>query len=92
MRRFRNPRYAPESLERKLNPSTVSPLPADYSTIDPAATTTDGSSEYWSPSYEDDWVYVASTDPSESPSNPYPDPAPPDDPGGPGYYWSPDYV
>ena len=27
MRRFHNPRYAPESLERKLNPSNVVPVP-----------------------------------------------------------------
>ena len=27
MRRFHNPRYAPESLERKLSPSGVAPVP-----------------------------------------------------------------
>src|SRR4051812_15941408 len=31
MRRFRNPRYAPESLERKLSPSGFAPPPADVS-------------------------------------------------------------
>lgn len=35
MRRFRNPRYAPESLERRLSPSGLaSPLAAEFATLD----------------------------------------------------------
>ena len=40
MRRFRNPRYAPESLERKLSPSGVSlPVTAEFAAICPVAAT-----------------------------------------------------
>lgn len=30
MARFRNPRYAPESLERRLSPSDLAPTPPPY--------------------------------------------------------------
>ena len=33
MGRFRNPRYAPEFLERKLSPSSFAAHPAAYSTV-----------------------------------------------------------
>jgi len=41
MRSFRNPRYAPESLERKLNPSGISPIPVAAEMYVPAATKAD---------------------------------------------------
>jgi hypothetical protein len=69
MKRIRNPRYAPEFLERKLSPSTLATdavAPADYSTTDAVldpATAPDPSSPY--------------------PSDPYPaDPGTPDDGNG----------
>jgi hypothetical protein len=40
MRRFRNPRYAPELLERRLSPSATAPPPADVSTTDTGTTDT----------------------------------------------------
>ena len=40
MRRFRNPRYAPESLERKLSPSGVSlPVTAEFAVFTSARIT-----------------------------------------------------
>jgi hypothetical protein len=40
MRRFRNPRYAPESLERKLSPSGFSyPVAAEFATVAAVETT-----------------------------------------------------
>ncbi len=43
MRRIRNPRYAPEFLERKLSPSDVAAVvpPPLYTTPDPGPTTDD---------------------------------------------------
>jgi hypothetical protein len=49
MRRIRNPRYAPEFLERRLSPSTVSAPTAQYYTptytLQTEPTTPDGSGE-----------------------------------------------
>ena len=39
MRRFHNPRYAPESLERKLSPSGVAPVPVAAHIYVPATQT-----------------------------------------------------
>ncbi len=42
MRRFRNPRYAPEGLERKLNPSGFAlPVTAEYAPADPSTAPTE---------------------------------------------------
>jgi hypothetical protein len=45
MRRFRNPRFAPESLERKLSPSGVAPVPVAAVVYVPSDTTTSTSDD-----------------------------------------------
>lgn len=63
MRKLRNPRYAPEFLERKLSPSTMTVMPTTVS-IAPTTTTTT--------------LTVVSTDPtSTTTSIDYPPPPPP---------------
>lgn len=67
-RPIRNPRYAPEFLERKLSPSGLDAgaIPVDVAYTDPTATTSD-----------------TTTDPTD-PGDPIPtDPTPPPDPSGP---------
>src|SRR4051812_33428063 len=98
MRRFRNPRYAPESLERKLSPSGFAPPPADVSVVEtPAAPSTSSSScDYWSydPMSEpgDPNYGIYSGDPSSQPPGDLSSAVSPGDPpdGDPGYPADPD--
>jgi hypothetical protein len=78
MRRIRNPRYAPEFLERKLSPSNVVPAsvaPAAYSTVlDPAPVVDED------PTGD---VADSSTLDSSDPTSPFPTDPTPSDPGTP---------
>ena len=86
MRRFRNPRYAPESLERKLSPSGFAPPPADVS-CEQAPADSSGSSATcdYSQAPSDPSVYSGPTSsgysaPEPPPENPYPTVSSPGDP------------
>jgi hypothetical protein len=91
MRRIRNPRYAPEFMERKLSPSAIVPAsvaPVDYSTTtvvnDDVVNDTD-STPLTEPVGDDDLsgnVDVSST-PDSDPTSPYPTDPTPADPGTP---------
>jgi hypothetical protein len=90
MRRIRNPRYAPEFLERKLSPSGIpgNPPPAEVGAMAPAPPQMQAMAEPGDPPPVDP---IPPPDPSGpaagEPGDPPPvDPIPPPDPSGPAYF------
>ena len=82
MRRFRNPRYAPEALERKLHPSGLTiPVTAEFAT---AARSTFGFRTEPPPSSPDpNDPSTPTPTPTPSPSDPWDTPPVPHDPDAP---------
>lgn len=89
MRRFRSPRYAPESLERKLNPSGFVPaVAAEVAPLESSGLTTTASTCVEAPTtITIAAAHIESADPPTEPldpSAPPPTPVPtPTDPWGP---------
>jgi hypothetical protein len=94
MRRFHNPRYAPESLEKRLNPSTAVPVPVAAQVYIPnTQSDKNGTTESASADDEtsdDSTGLVNPSSPSTDPGNPTtpttptsPDPTDPTDPTNP---------
>jgi hypothetical protein len=95
MRRFHNPRYAPEFLEKRLNPSTAVPVPVAAQVYIPntqsdANGTTDSGSADDDTSDDGSGSSASSTPTNPDPTDPgvpttptpTPDPAEPDNPDG----------
>ena len=76
MRRFRNPRYAPEALERKLHPTGLAiPVTAEFATTSATPAT--------SATATDPPPTTPTPTPTPTPTEPWGEPLPPNQPDNP---------